>query len=73
MRVQLGKMQNPSLITVGHRCERAARILLQRIEADRAEWISLYKAGQITEETIRYCLSLSGVGDDEIQEIIETL
>ena len=60
----------PLLYAKDHKCEQLARSIQFKTESAQNEWVEFYKQGLITESTVRYCLSLTGMSDDEIEERI---
>ena len=60
----------PSLYSKDRKCEQLARSIQSKTENAQNEWVEFYKLGLIKESTVRYCLNLTGMGDDEIEERI---
>lgn len=69
----LPKAKYPGLYTRDSVFEAQARGIQRTIQGFHEAILSAYSASQIEESTLRYCLSLIGTSDEEIQEIVETL
>lgn len=73
MPIGLSKAKYPNLYTIDHNCETEARAHEQKREELKDKWLDHYKNGKIKEVTLRYCLSLTGMKDAEIQDEIDSI
>ena len=68
----LPKAKYPGLYTLDDTMEATARGIQRTMENFQEEVISAYSGKRIKESKARYCLSLIGVSDDEIQDLIQS-